>query len=156
MFHTPENDDVRREPLDVKYLAPPDDLVLIGDLKFTGDFFRFFDAKNSDGIFRLVGVADGTITIETLLHSATHDFVEALDGPKPDRVEREGHEPIVAVLQETERQMALMAFAQLALSLPGFDLALGELADKLQGHRMFTAFKRFRRSAIEAAKKGAA
>jgi hypothetical protein len=44
--------------------------------------------------------------------------------------------------EEGDRQMMLLAIAELALSRPGFDYALGEIAKQLQGAEMFAEFKR--------------
>jgi hypothetical protein len=43
---------------------------------------------------------------------------------------------------EGDRQMVLLAIAELALSRPGFDYALAEIAMQLQGEEMFAEFKR--------------
>jgi len=43
---------------------------------------------------------------------------------------------------EGQRQMMLLAIAELALSRPGWDWTLGKLAQQLQGAEMFTEFKR--------------
>jgi hypothetical protein len=48
-----------------------------------------------------------------------------------DRIQDEGH-----------RQLVLLALAELALSRPGFDYAVREIAKRLQGEEMFDAFKR--------------
>ena len=45
-------------------------------------------------------------------------------------------------LEEGDRQMILLAIAELALSRPGWDYALGEIAEQLQGEEMFAEFKR--------------
>ncbi len=45
-------------------------------------------------------------------------------------------------LEEGNRQMILLAIAELALSRPGWDWTLGELAKQLDGEQMFTEFKR--------------
>jgi hypothetical protein len=44
--------------------------------------------------------------------------------------------------EEGDRQMLLLAIAELALSRPGFDYALGEIAKELRGSEMFAEFKR--------------
>ncbi len=44
-------------------------------------------------------------------------------------------------IDEGERQMILLAISELALSRPGWNWALGELADKLYGRDMFEEFK---------------
>ena len=46
-------------------------------------------------------------------------------------------------LEESQRQMVLLAIAELALSRPGLDRTLGELAKVLGGEEMFSEFKRF-------------
>jgi hypothetical protein len=45
-------------------------------------------------------------------------------------------------LDEGERQMILLAMAELALSRPGWDWTLGETAEKLHGREMFEGFKK--------------
>lgn len=45
-------------------------------------------------------------------------------------------------LDEGQRQMMLLAIAELSLSRPGWDDALGEIADVLRGRAMFDEFKR--------------
>ena len=45
-------------------------------------------------------------------------------------------------IEEGQRQMILLALAELALSRPGWDWTLGETAEKLQGREMFEDFKR--------------
>lgn len=42
---------------------------------------------------------------------------------------------------EEQRQMMLLSIAKLALSRPGWDFALGELADLMAGREMYEAFK---------------
>lgn len=44
--------------------------------------------------------------------------------------------------EEGNRQLVLLAIAELALSRPGFDHALGLIADQLGGREMFDGFKR--------------
>ena len=44
-------------------------------------------------------------------------------------------------IEEGERQMILLAIAELALTRPGWDWCLGELAEKLSGREMFEGFK---------------
>lgn len=43
---------------------------------------------------------------------------------------------------EGERQMLLLAIAELALSRPGWDWMLGEVADRFEGRAMFDQFKK--------------
>lgn len=45
-------------------------------------------------------------------------------------------------LEEEQRQATLLALAELALSRPGWDYMLGEIAELLQGREMFGEFKR--------------
>jgi len=45
-------------------------------------------------------------------------------------------------LAEPERQMMILAIAELALSRPGWDHTLTELAEKLNGREMFEELKR--------------
>lgn len=45
-------------------------------------------------------------------------------------------------LPEEDRQMVLLALAELALSRPGWDDTLGRIADGMQGRPMFDEFKR--------------
>ncbi len=44
--------------------------------------------------------------------------------------------------EEGQRQMMLLAIAELALSRPGWDWTLGELAKQMQGEEMFAELKR--------------
>lgn len=44
--------------------------------------------------------------------------------------------------EEGDRQMILLGIAELALSRPGWDDALGEIAKQLGGEKMFAEFKR--------------
>lgn len=48
----------------------------------------------------------------------------------------------VFTFEEGQRQMVLLAIAELALSRPGWDYALGEIAQQLGGVDMFAEFKR--------------
>jgi hypothetical protein len=52
--------------------------------------------------------------------------------------------------EEGDRQMMLLAIAELALSRPGFDYVLGEIAKQLQGAEMFADFKRFNADRVQA------
>jgi hypothetical protein len=45
-------------------------------------------------------------------------------------------------LDESQRQLALLALAILSLRRPGWDYALGELADTFAGRNLFEEFKR--------------
>src|SRR5260370_3799428 len=47
-----------------------------------------------------------------------------------------------AIWEEEERQLMLLALAELTLSRPGFDDALGRISDNLQGRETFVEFKR--------------
>lgn len=51
---------------------------------------------------------------------------------------------------EGERQMLLLAIAELALSRPGFNDTLGEIADKLHGRQQFEEFKRVNGDRVKA------
>jgi hypothetical protein len=51
---------------------------------------------------------------------------------------------------EGDRQMVLLALAELALSRPGFDYALGEIAKQLSGEEMFAEFKRLNADRVRA------
>jgi hypothetical protein len=53
-------------------------------------------------------------------------------------------------LDEGERQMLLLALAQLALDRPGWEWTLGELAEKYQGREMFNEFMRLNKDRWEA------
>jgi hypothetical protein len=53
-------------------------------------------------------------------------------------------------LDEGQRQMILLAIAELALSRPGWDWTLGEVAKVLQGEEMFTEFKRLNADGVKA------
>jgi hypothetical protein len=45
-------------------------------------------------------------------------------------------------IEEGDRQMILLAIAELSLSRPGWDDALGRIADQFMGREMFEEFKR--------------
>ena len=54
-------------------------------------------------------------------------------------------------IEEEQRQMLLMALAHLAVERPGWDMALSEIAAKIDnsgpdGPQMYTEFKRFQNS----------
>lgn len=53
-------------------------------------------------------------------------------------------------LDEMERQMILLAIAELALSRPGWDYSLQLIAVRLQGAAMFDAFKRANADRVKA------
>lgn len=48
---------------------------------------------------------------------------------------------IMVSVDEGERQVILLALAELALERPGWDYMLGELAERFQGRPMFDGFK---------------
>lgn len=52
--------------------------------------------------------------------------------------------------EEGDRQMMLLAIAELALSRPGWDDALSEIAKQLQGEEMFGEFKRLNADRVKA------
>ena len=54
------------------------------------------------------------------------------------------------VLEEGQRQLVLLALAELALSRPGFDWTLGEIADLFFGREMFEGFKRSNADRVKA------
>ena len=53
-------------------------------------------------------------------------------------------------IEEEQRQMVLLAIAELALSRPGWDWTLGELAKLLHGEEMFAEFKRLNADRVKA------
>jgi hypothetical protein len=53
-------------------------------------------------------------------------------------------------LEEGNRQMILLAIAELALSRPGWDWTLGELAKQLGGEEMFADLKRLNADRVKA------
>jgi|ERR1039458_5651319 hypothetical protein len=53
-------------------------------------------------------------------------------------------------VEEGDRQMLLLALAELALSRPGFDCAIGQIADRFQGREMFAEFKRLNADRVKA------
>jgi hypothetical protein len=55
---------------------------------------------------------------------------------------------------EEDRQMILLAVAELSLSRPGWLDALGRVADRLQGREMFDSFRETSADLIEARKEG--
>jgi hypothetical protein len=57
---------------------------------------------------------------------------------------------VMASFEEGDRQMVLLAIAELALSRPGWDYALGEIAKQLQGEKMFAEFKRLNNDRVKA------
>jgi hypothetical protein len=59
-------------------------------------------------------------------------------------------------LEESQRQMILLAIAELALRRPGWDWTLGELSDVLQGRAMFETFKQTSADAIKPLSSGSA
>ena len=52
--------------------------------------------------------------------------------------------------EEGDRQIMLLALAELALSRPGFDYALREIAKQLNGAEMFAEFKRLNTDRVKA------
>ena len=55
------------------------------------------------------------------------------------------------VLEESGRQLVLMALAHLSLERPGWDAALKEVAEQMKGGRMYEQFKDLHRDAIRLA-----
>ncbi len=53
-------------------------------------------------------------------------------------------------IDEGDRQMMLLAIAELALSRPGWDWTLGRLAELLHGRSMFDEFKRLNADRVTA------
>jgi hypothetical protein len=53
-------------------------------------------------------------------------------------------------IEEGQRQMILLAIAELALSRPGFDHMLGEIAKQFSGEEMFAEFKRLNADRVKA------
>jgi hypothetical protein len=49
---------------------------------------------------------------------------------------------MAVVISEEDRQMILLALARLALARPGWDYAIGEIAEKLEDREMLDGFKR--------------
>lgn len=52
-------------------------------------------------------------------------------------------------IEEGERQMILLALAELALERPGWDWTIGETAEKFGGREMLAEFKRCNADRIE-------
>jgi hypothetical protein len=52
--------------------------------------------------------------------------------------------------EEGDRQLVLLAIAELSLSRPGWDYALGLIADQLQGREMYDEFKRLNADRVKA------
>lgn len=52
-------------------------------------------------------------------------------------------------IEESDRQLTLMALSELALSKPGFDDALGRIAENLGGKEMFEGFKKYRSAVFQ-------
>jgi hypothetical protein len=52
-------------------------------------------------------------------------------------------------LDEGDRQMVLLALANLALLRPGFDFAIGLIAEKLDGKEMCEEFKRLNSDVVK-------
>jgi hypothetical protein len=57
---------------------------------------------------------------------------------------------IKVTIEEGDRQMILLAIAELALSRPGWDWTLGRLAALLSGREMFEGFKRLNADRVKA------
>jgi hypothetical protein len=55
-----------------------------------------------------------------------------------------GERRAMFVFEESDRQLVLLALAELSVSRPGFDDALGRIADQLVGRDMFEKFKRLK------------
>jgi hypothetical protein len=53
-------------------------------------------------------------------------------------------------LEEDQRQMVVLAIAELALSRPGWDEALGEIAEQFGAREMFEDFKRINADRVKA------
>ena len=53
-------------------------------------------------------------------------------------------------IEEGDRQMLLLAIAELALSRPGWDWTLGRIAELLEGRQMFEKFKRINADRVKA------
>lgn len=53
-------------------------------------------------------------------------------------------------IDESQRQMILLAIAELALSRPGWHWTLGELAKVFDGEKMFVEFKRLNADRVKA------
>jgi hypothetical protein len=53
-------------------------------------------------------------------------------------------------ISDEDRQMVLLAIGELALSRPGFDDALGRIADQFHGREMFDRFKELNADRVKA------
>jgi hypothetical protein len=51
-------------------------------------------------------------------------------------------------VDESQRQMILLAIARLAVERPGWDWTLGELAQQLKGRALFEDFKQLKREEV--------
>jgi hypothetical protein len=56
----------------------------------------------------------------------------------------------IAKIEEGDRQMVLLALAELSLSRPGWDDALGRIADQIFGRELFEQFKRLNADRVKA------
>jgi hypothetical protein len=57
---------------------------------------------------------------------------------------------ISLVIEESDRQLMLLALAELALSRPGFNATLVPIAELLAGQEMFEEFKRINADRVKA------
>lgn len=54
--------------------------------------------------------------------------------------------------EEEERQLLLLAIAELSLERPGWDDTLGRIADNFHGRKMFDEFKRVNADRVKASR----
>jgi hypothetical protein len=57
---------------------------------------------------------------------------------------------VTVKIEEDDRQMILLALAELALSRPGWDSLLSKIAGELEGVEMFAEFKRLNADRVRA------
>lgn len=99
----------------------------------------FHNISRSDARIRVMAQCDDLDAVFNLLAQyAEHDRDSALEAATAPKVE-EGY-----------RQMILLAIAELALSRPGWDYALGEIAESFRGREMFEEFKRLNSDRVKA------
>jgi hypothetical protein len=73
-----------------------------------------------------------------------------VDGESPRGAQHGKEGGVNFNLEEGQRQMVLLAIAELALSRPGWDYALGEIAKQFRGEEMFAEFKRLNADRVKA------
>lgn len=111
------------------------------------EVFNALDQATENG-FDQRGLADEDIAADLVKNNPdmeTCDTVELMPHIwewKQERARKDGIATPMPQITEGERQLMLLAIAELALERPGFDYALGELAKRFAGFTMYRDFKR--------------